>query len=342
MQSILQNTLLEPLVVGDVALRNRSFLAPMSGVTDLPFRKLCWQMGAGMVVTEMVACEAFLEENPEMQKKAALNDLPVNMVQLVGCEARWMALAAKRVQDQGASVIDINMGCPARRVVNGYSGSALMRDLDHAVGLVDAVIGAVEVPVTLKMRLGWDHQSINAAELARRAQAAGVQMVTVHGRTRCQFYKGSADWPAVEAVREAISIPLVVNGDIIDRQRAAAAIKQSGADAVMIGRGAYGAPWLPGYIAGSLSSKDVAGIIRDKEWLQVFYEDILGHYGTEYGVKQARKHLGWTIDRLDLAADMMAHRKRMMTSFSPREVLELIELIYDASLPINVPDMLAA
>jgi len=237
----------QPLKVGNIELRNRAFLAPMSGVTDLPMRKLAWDFGAGLVVSEMVASEAFIDEHnqghDEMRLKAQLDDVPVRMVQLAGREAKWMGEAAKIVEERGANIIDINMGCPAKRVTTGYSGSALMRDLDHAMTLVEAIVNAVTCPVTLKMRLGWDHDSINAPELAKRAEDAGIQMITIHGRTRCQFYKGEADWEAVHTVRDAISLPLVVNGDIQTKGDAANALQQSGADAVMIGRGVYGKPW---------------------------------------------------------------------------------------------------
>ena len=251
----------------------------MSGVTDVPFRKLAWEFGAGMVVSEMVASQALVEGEGEMRLKMQAGQVPLHVVQIAGREAHWMALAAKMAQENGAQIVDINMGCPAKRVTTGYSGSALMRDLDHANGLIDAVVAAVDVPVTLKMRLGWDHETINAPALAKRAENSGIKMVTVHGRTRCQFYKGEADWNRVHRVREEISIPLVVNGDITDRESAASALHMSQADAVMIGRGAYGAPWMPGEIAGgnTICSALLCDLVKQH------HEEMLLFYGEQSG-----------------------------------------------------------
>src|SRR3954468_15330518 len=234
-------------------LPNRVFLAPMSGVTDTPFRRLASRLGAGVVVSEMIASAYLAEGRRDSHRRVDGEGLPLNVVQLAGCEAHWMAEGARIAEAGGADIIDINMGCPARHVTGGQSGSALMRDLDHAMRLIEATISAVKVPVTLKMRLGWDDRTRNAPELARRAEGAGIQVITVHGRTRCQFYKGEADWGAVRAVREAITIPLVVNGDITSYEKAVAALNLSGADAVMMGRGAQGQPWLPGQIGRRLA-----------------------------------------------------------------------------------------
>src|SRR3982750_99613 len=245
---------LKLLKIGDISIANRVLLAPMSGVTDAPFRRLTAALGAGLVVSEMTASDDLVHGRPMSQLRCEATGVGPHVVQLAGCETRWMAEGARISESAGADIIDINMGCPARHVTGGQSGSALMRDLDHAVKLIEATIAAVKVPVTLKMRLGWDDRSLNAGELARRAEAAGVQMVTVHGRTRCQFYKGTADWSAVRAVKDAISVPLVVNGDITSFEKAVSALEMSGADAVMIGRGAQGQPWLPGQLGRQLET----------------------------------------------------------------------------------------
>src|SRR3954463_10834863 len=228
------------LRIGTIVVPNRVVLAPMSGITDAPFRRLAESLGAGLVVSEMTACAGLIRGEREAQARMDSKGVAIRAVQLAGCEAQWMAEGARIAEAQGAEIVDINMGCPSKQVTNGASGSALMRDLDHALTLIDAVIGAVKIPVTLKMRLGWDADSINAPELARRAEAAGIAMITVHGRTRCQFYNGSADWPAIRAVKQAVGVPVVVNGDVRTFDDAVRALELSGADAVMIGRGAQG------------------------------------------------------------------------------------------------------
>ena len=284
-----------------MTLRNRVLLAPMSGVSDEPFRAVAYAQGAGLVVSEMVASEELVQGRPDMCRRATgQGRVKPFAIQLAGREAHWMGEGAKVAQDLGAELIDINMGCPARQVTGGLSGSALMRDLDHAMTLVEATVAASSVPVSLKMRLGWDHGTINAPELARRAEAAGVQMITVHGRTRCQFYGGRADWPAIRAVREVIAIPLIANGDCATAADARAMLAASGADGVMVGRGAYGRPWWPAVLAESLdpgSGRAPPGLDEEAEIIIAHHQDILHHHGHHHGNRIARKHLGWAVER---------------------------------------------
>jgi nifR3 family TIM-barrel protein len=278
------NTPAKQLKIGDVSLANRAVLAPMSGVTDAPFRRFAADLGAGLVVSEMTASDDLVSGRWISRLRCEASGIGPHVVQLAGCEAHWMAEGARIAADAGADIIDINMGCPARHVTGGQSGSALMRDLDHALGLIEATVTAVRVPVTLKMRLGWDERSLNAPELARRAEAAGVRMITVHGRTRCQFYKGEADWSAVRRVREATELPLVVNGDITSFERAVTALEASGADAVMIGRGAQGQPWLPGQIARRLHTgmvETAPPLATQLALLRRLYDELLAHYGRQ-------------------------------------------------------------
>jgi nifR3 family TIM-barrel protein len=285
----------------------------------------------------MTASDDLVRGRPMTRLRAEATGIGLHVVQLAGCQAHWMAEGARIAEAAGADVIDINMGCPARHVTGGQSGSALMRDLDHAVTLIEATIAAVRVPVTLKMRLGWDHGSLNAPELARRAQDAGVQMITVHGRTRCQFYKGEADWRAVRAVRDAIEIPLVVNGDITSFEKAVAALEASGADAVMIGRGAQGQPWLPGQIGRRLDGggpEQAPDLPQQFRYVRALYDDIVSLYGWRIGSKHARKHLGWTLDfaaQYSCAAPAILKdwRRKILTAETPSAVYGFLDEALD-------------
>lgn len=320
-------TLPDPILLGDQQLGPPVFLAPMAGITDLPFRRAVARHGAGLLVSEMVASTEMVTPRPSTRaavRAKALTEgvLPVS-VQIAGREAGAMAETARIVAGMGARIIDINMGCPAKKVTGGLSGAALMRDLDHALGLIDAVVAAVSVPVTLKMRLGWDADCLNAPELARRARDAGVRMLTVHGRTRAQFYKGEADWRAIRAVANLPGRPpLVANGDVVDAGSARAALAQSGADAVMVGRGAQGAPWRLAQIAHELWATPApviprAAVLADA--VAAHYDDILSLYGAELGLRVARKHLGWYAE-----ANAAPGRDLLMRADTPAATLALI------------------
>lgn len=314
--------------VGGVTTANRVFLAPMSGVSDLPFRTAAHGGGAGLVVSEMVACEALARQRGDVVRRAEGVGLSPFVIQLAGREARWMALGARLAVDAGADIVDINMGCPARAVTGGLSGSALMRDLDHACRLIEATVAACAVPVTLKMRLGWDDGSRNAAELARRAEDLGVAMVTVHGRTRCQFYKGRADWDAIAAVKQAVSIPVIANGDIASFADVVTCLERSRCDGVMVGRAAYGRPWIVGVWARRLAGDNEAvepGPGEQVAMTGAHYDHMIAFYGCNLGVRVARKHLGWFVERCAAngwleASDVANWRCRLVREDEPERV----------------------
>ena len=327
----------KPLKIGDIEVANRVILAPMSGITDAPFRRLTAALGAGLVVSEMTASDDLVNGRLMSKLRCEATGVGPHVVQLAGCEVRWMAEGARIAEAAGAEIIDINMGCPARHVTGGQSGSALMRDLDHALKLIEATIAAVTVPVTLKMRLGWDERSLNAPELARRAEAAGVRMISVHGRTRCQFYKGEADWSAVRAVRDATTLPLVVNGDITSFERAVSALEKSGADAVMVGRGAQGQPWLPGQIGRRLETgvaEAPPSLAEQLDHIRALYAEVCSLYGLRIGLRHARKHLGWALEvaaRFSRApaATLKTWRERILTSEDHSAVNRSLEDAFD-------------
>lgn len=310
----------------------RVSLAPMAGVTDVPFRRQVKAFGGRYCVSEMVASDQLARERRDMVRRAAgAGSLRPLVIQLAGREAKWMSVGAKLAEDAGADVVDINMGCPAKSVTSGLSGSALMRDPDHALSLIEATVGATKLPVTLKMRLGWDDANLNAPDIARRAEEAGVRMITVHGRTRCQFFRGAADWAAIAPVVQAVRIPIIANGDIGTATDARAALAQSGAAGVMIGRAAQGKPWLPGAIeqallhGGEVSAPSRARLLQS---LLALYRDTLEFYDIGLGLRVARKHIAWTIDAVFGEDDATRQRRKQICTLTDPRAVEaaLIEL----------------
>jgi len=321
-----------PIQIGKTLSVEPALLAPMSGITDLPFRRIAARYGAGLVVSEMIAGQFLAQGHALAEMRAEGRGIAPHVIQLAGREPHWMGEGAKVAEDAGADLIDINMGCPSKRVTTGYSGSALMRDEDLALRMIEATVEAASVPVSLKMRLGWDDDNHNAPRLAKLAENAGVALITIHGRTRCQFYKGAADWRAVRPVVEAVSVPVVVNGDVTSYDDALAALEQSGAAGVMIGRGAQGRPWFPGLVARFLADgerRPEPELAERRAVIVEHYHGILSHYGAKVGVRAARKHLDWTMSAIRLDGGDRDLRRAILTETDPGTALSMLDAWFD-------------
>lgn len=319
-----------PILINDIELSSPVILAPMSGVTDLPYRKLVKQFGAGLVISEMVASRAMIERSHQSMKKCAIlhDDVTASCVQLAGCEPKVIADSAKINQDMGAKIIDLNFGCPAKKVTGGYSGSALMKNEKLATEILINTVKAVEIPVTLKMRIGWDDNTKNAPMIAKIAEDSGIRMITVHGRTRCQFYTGKADWNFISKVKKAVKIPVIANGDIVCFDSAIEALDRSNADGIMIGRGAYGKPWFISQVAHFLKTGNKLPDPSINEQLAIVlnhYDDIIQYYGLNTGIKIARKHLGWYSKGFKNSSEFRASINQTINS---DEVKEKIQKFY--------------